>query len=322
MSFNSLGEGRPDLEVGRAMMTAISSLEAWIGHWILGLGAELLKRKTGARREVFEGEVHIPFLRIDRGHRETLLNLPGFSDEKETFLPVADALRSRFNVIIPDTVGFGETTRDPHRMHSLDNHTRWVTSFIEHLNCGSVWLMGNSLGGAIASSVALSAPHLVKKCIPVCSVGYVHSKSNPLFEEINAGENPFLVMNNAGYRAFIQRLFHEERRPIPFISAALRQKMIDERSWYGHVMEQLTLEMNFDVEHPEQSGLSFNERIASTSVPFHFIWGESDSFFDARIMDELKNRYPEVETALLERCGHCPHLEAPDRLSQVLLEMN
>ena len=135
------------------------------------------------------------------------------------------------------------------------------------------------------------------------------------------GHNIFLISDNNGYRAFIQRLFHHPRKPIPFVSAALREKMIEDSSWFSHVTQQLTQQIDFDRKLTEQMETALNVRIGETDVPFHFIWGESDSFFDARIMDELKEIYPAIGTTLLEECGHCPHLESPRRLARALLEI-
>ena len=299
------------------------NIEAKVGAWIMRSLARWMAWRLGATRKVFVGEegVRIPYLVMDGGHPETLVNLPGFSDEKESFLLMASKLVHRFNVVLPDTVGFGETERSMSREHTLENNTRWTGAFLSHLDRGPVWLMGNSLGGAISSSVACEYPHLVARCLPVGPAGYTHSTSNPIYDEIARGENPFFISNDLEYRQFIQRLFHGKRRPIPFISAFLREKLMGEADWYARVMGQLTAEMDFQVDHPEKSGVSFNQRIAESPVPFHFIWGESDSFFDARIMDELKKDYPEIGTTLIRECGHCPHLEAPSRQAEAVLSL-
>lgn len=304
------------------MTVQLGSLEGRVGGWMMRSVARLMGWRLGARRRVHTGsEVSIPYLVIDRGHPETLVNLPGFSDEKESFLLMASKLVHRFNVVLLDTVGFGETERDPDREHTLENHTRWISELLVDLNLGPVWLMGNSLGGAIASGVACEHPELVARCLPVGPAGYTHSTSNPIYDEIARGESPFSVSNDREYRRFIQRLFHGERRPIPFISAHLREKMIREREWYEKLIGELTAEMDFQADHPEESGLSFNRRMAGSPVPFHFIWGESDSFFDARIMEELKVMYPEIGTTLIRHCGHCPHLESPSAQAKAVLSL-
>ncbi len=300
-------------------MGLLASAEERIGEQLFRRSQQGLVRGLKATRHVYEGEVSIPYLCIDRGHSETLVNLPGFSDEKENSLVTARSLSKRFNVIIPDTVGFGETERDPNREHTLVNHARWVAGFLKHLDRGPVWLMGNSLGGAIASVVAFEYPEWVVRCLPVGPGAYMHSQSNPLLEEIREGHNLFYVTTNEEYRVFVQRLFHRKMRPIPFLSAALRARMMKERDWYAHVMHQMESELGFDLSDPSASRFSLNHGLADCSVPFHFIWGEFDSFFVADIMNELREEYPQIGTTLIRRCGHAPHLEAPTRLARAVL---
>ena len=97
-------------------------------------------------------------------------------------------------------------------------------------------MCGNSLGGAIASKIAFEVPELVKQCIPVCSTAYLNEGKNPLYEEYWAGHNPFWVENKAQYQEYVTRIFHQEMKPIPLISATLRTEMIERRQWLQKVL--------------------------------------------------------------------------------------
>ena len=203
------------------------SIESTIGDWILRSVSFSASRALRAQRN-HRGEVAIPYWRIDRGRGQWLVNLPGFADEKESFFPTALQLRNDFNFLLPETLGFGESPRDASLPYRVENYARWIIAFLRECAPEKVWLVGNSLGGAIASRVALSrGPGIAPRMHPGKSAGHLHSSRNPLLDEVRRGENPFVVTDEASYRRFIARLFARERKRIPFISASIH------RGWCG-----------------------------------------------------------------------------------------
>ena len=54
-------------------------------------------------------------------------------------------------------------------------------------------------------------------------------------------------------------------------------------------------------------------------VPMLLIWGRQDRFVPLAIGESVAASHPELELRVLDRCGHCPHDEAPDRFLAVLL---
>ena len=54
-------------------------------------------------------------------------------------------------------------------------------------------------------------------------------------------------------------------------------------------------------------------------VPMLLIWGRQDRFVPLAIGESVAASHPALELRVLDRCGHCPHDEAPDRFLAVLL---
>jgi pimeloyl-ACP methyl ester carboxylesterase len=65
----------------------------------------------------------------------------------------------------PDLPGFGRSVPPDDGDYSLDGHVRQVVSLIEYLDAGPVHLMGNSLGGAVATRIAATRPDLVASLV-------------------------------------------------------------------------------------------------------------------------------------------------------------
>ena len=53
--------------------------------------------------------------------------------------------------------------------------------------------------------------------------------------------------------------------------------------------------------------------------PMLLIWGRQDRFVPLAIGESVAASHSELELRVLDRCGHCPHDEAPDRFLAVLL---
>ena len=295
------------------------SIESTIGDWILRSVSFSASRALRAQKKIYRGEVTIPYWRIDRGRGQWLVNLPGFADEKESFFPTALQLRNDFNFLLPETLGFGESPRDASLPYRVENYARWIIAFLRECAPEKVWLVGNSLGGAIASRVALEAPELLHGCIPVGSAGYLHSSRNPLLDEVRRGENPFVVTDEASYRRFIARLFARERKRIPFISASIHQRMVRDQPWLIHMLDELKGAW-LDESTGDPMERAMNRVIGDAQVPVHFIWGDQDSFFDGETPKEICALHPHLQYSLMEGVGHCPHMEAPRWFARVIRE--
>ena len=80
-----------------------------------------------------------------------------------------------------DLPGFGLTGPDQHDDYSIANYVRFVRAVLDSLHVTRAVLAGNSLGGAIAWSVALDDPARVARLVLVDAAGYpMHPTSVPI----------------------------------------------------------------------------------------------------------------------------------------------
>lgn len=80
-------------------------------------------------------------------------------------------LSKRFRVLAPDLVGFGATERPDDIVYSLRTWVDHVWSFLDALGTGRASIIGNSLGGRIALSMAAARPDRVAKMVLMGSPG-------------------------------------------------------------------------------------------------------------------------------------------------------
>jgi 2-hydroxymuconate-semialdehyde hydrolase len=85
--------------------------------------------------------------------------------------PVIPALSAERRVIAPDQLGFGETATGTPRTYGRAAWTEHALALLDTLGTGPVDIIGNSMGGAIALSVAAARPAAVRRIVLMGSMG-------------------------------------------------------------------------------------------------------------------------------------------------------
>jgi pimeloyl-ACP methyl ester carboxylesterase len=60
--------------------------------------------------------------------------------------------------------------------------------------------------------------------------------------------------------------------------------------------------------------------LAEVSCPVLVVWGERDRMVAHSGAEQIVAALPQTRVELLPRCGHCPQIEEPDRLGELLAE--
>jgi 2-hydroxymuconate-semialdehyde hydrolase len=85
--------------------------------------------------------------------------------------PVIPALSADRRVIAPDQLGFGGTATGEPRSYGRAAWTDHALALLDTLGLGTVDVIGNSMGGAIALSVAVARPGAVRRIVTMGSMG-------------------------------------------------------------------------------------------------------------------------------------------------------
>ena len=111
--------------------------------------------------ELEHGDVVLAF--DDTGERELppVVLLHGLSAARSTWRPLTDALAGRYRVVALDDRGHGESSHAP-GTYTLDHYSADAIALLEDRLDRPAVLIGHSLGGVIAASVARKRPDLVR----------------------------------------------------------------------------------------------------------------------------------------------------------------
>ena len=85
--------------------------------------------------------------------------------------PVIPALSAERRVIAPDQLGFGGTATGERRRFGRAAWTAHALALLDELDVPSVDIIGNSMGGAIALSIAAARPAAVRRIVLMGSMG-------------------------------------------------------------------------------------------------------------------------------------------------------
>lgn len=111
-----------------------------------------------------------------------ILFLHGWSVSTEPYQEVLNILSERYQIIAPELPGFNKST-PPEFVRDYDEYAKFLRKFLNYLNIEKVHIVGHSLGGGIAITIAASTPSLVRSLLLVDSTGIpVDSVPKVLFQ--------------------------------------------------------------------------------------------------------------------------------------------
>ena len=212
----------------------------------------------------------------------TLVLLHGVNDHAGTWFTVAPALAQRFRVILPDLPGHGESEPCDGAL-PLSMLVDRIAAILPH---EPFTLLGNSLGGWIATLYTLRHPDRVQTLILEASGGI---------------DRPFAVpvlATNREEAEVILRAVHGPKFVAPeWVIDALLERARDSPM----------LRVTEAAEH------FLDSRLGELRVPAHLIWGADDGVLPVAYAEELQRGIAGAQLHVLEEAAHIPHLQQPQR---------
>ncbi len=108
----------------------------------------------------------------DEGKGPVVILVHGFTSQVHTWRDTIPALRKDFRVVAVDLPGCGASEKPPDFDYDLPGFAKWLGAFMDAIGAPRGALIGNSMGGGVAYTLATSSPERVSSLVLVDAVGY------------------------------------------------------------------------------------------------------------------------------------------------------
>ena len=227
----------------------------------------------------------------------TILLIHGFGESLTTWRAVFDPLAGWAKVVAIDLPGFGASQK-PDTLYSLPELTERLSRFIDRWIQGPLVVMGHSMGGELAASLALARPDRVGLVVLVAPAGYRIGLGwiiDTMYPRKAATVGRYL-----GLRSFITPI-HDPGWLAEPDSLANYDLTGDPK--YERAAARVLQEFDF---------VGLRDRFRDISQPTLLVWGGNDPVIPFAAGDSIARLIPCVRFVPLATAFHRPHAEVPD----------
>ena len=235
------------------------------------------------------------------GRLPTLVVLHGISSSAAPFAPVLTRLRRRSRrVLAPEAPGHG-FSHPPAAPLTVEALMEALTELLDRELDEPAVICGNSLGGAVALRYALTRPERVRGLVLTSPAG---ASMEP--EELADLMARFRMRSRADGEAFLERLYGRRTWFAPLLAR--------------DVVRQFAREPIVALTGAVRPDHGFTpEELAGLKMPILMVWGRGDQLLPASNLAYFRRHLPpHARIEEPEALGHCPHLDAPGRLADII----
>ena len=257
------------------------------------------------------------------GEGPPLILLHGYADSADTWRLLLDRFRKRGRATVAlDMPGFGAADRLDREAEILPQLDAFADAAVARWCAaagGPVAIAGNSLGGTVALRVAeREGDGRVVGVAPVAPAGlempswFAAIQGAPLVRAMLRSPVPVpqVAVRRAVGTTYRVLAFASPRKADEAVVGAFTAHFDSSRD----VIRLLATGRRLLPE------LKSPFDLARVSCPVLVVWGERDRMVAHSGAERIAAALPETQVELLPRCGHCPQIEEPDRLAELLAE--
>lgn len=253
---------------------------------------------------------------LEAGSGSPLLLVHGLGHSSTSWRRVIPGLIASHRVIAPDLPGFGGSDAPADASYDPEYFARIVDAALEALSLDRVDAVGHSAGGLTLLLDAFRSRSRYCKLVLVDPAGFTPAPDNLLGTAASSLARLLVSIprNRPLSRALYSTAFFDASR--------VDEETVDELVLRGsNLAQKAAVRRAFGKYFDFCRRLGpFHERIASLEMPIFVIWGSDDHLFRPSDTAVAKRVLRDVRIEVFERCGHCPHIELPERFVASVLE--
>jgi 2-hydroxy-6-oxonona-2,4-dienedioate hydrolase len=245
-------------------------------------------------------------------NRRRLLFIHGLGSSAERWLDIPDALSLYFHTLAIDLPGFGGSDKPADMNYTIEAFSDIVRQFMDKIRITeedrgnneirTTTLVGHSLGGYIASSIAAADDdsNLLDKLVLVDSSGNLEKPTPLLDQYLDAAMNPT--------KEKVRKVFEQMVANPLLISDVLVQGFIDRINKPG---SKYAFESSLRNSANTQIGIKNLNKIGEKRIPTLIIWGMHDKVIPTQHSEIFREAIKGSTVTVIPRTGHAPFTEKP-----------
>jgi len=253
----------------------------------------------------------------------SLLLLHGWSDSADTWRPLLSLLARRGRrALAVDMPGFGQADRMDRDEDVLPQLDRFLAAAVEqaseHGAGAPVVVAGNSLGGLAAMRAAENDEPALAGIVPIAPAGLEMARWFPIVESA-----PLVRMILRAPVPLPEALVRESVGRVYRALAFARPSEVDPgviSSFTRHVRSRRDVIRVLATGRRLLSEIRDPFQLERIRCPVLLVWGAQDRMVFSSGAERVLREIPGARLELIEDCGHCPQIEAVDRLAELLDE--
>ena len=248
--------------------------------------------------------------------------LHGFADSADTWRPLLAELARRGRAALAlDMPGFGVAARLDRNDEVLPQLDRFAAAAVRHaateMAPGSgVVLAGNSLGGTVTLRAAQDPDLPLDGVVPIAPAGLEMARWLSIIEGeglLRAVLRSPVPVPDAAVRAVVARMY----RAFAFLRPGdVPSEVVD--SFTSHVRSRRDAIRILATGHRLLPELADPFDLRRIECPVLVVWGDSDIMVLSGGSQRVLVEVPTSSLEMIELCGHCPQIEATERLADLL----
>ena len=170
-------------------------------------------------------------------------------------------------------------------------------------------LAGHSWGGGWLMHFAARYPDRVKKLVLIDSSG-IHRREKLAWEILKyplIGELAIAMLTRRSIQKGLEACFYDKTKVSPEMVQQVRAPLLNKSNQKAHL------------------GYIRNIRWTNTArmlskirVPVLILWGRQDRYINVKYAAEIKQRIPQAQLTVIDKCGHSPHEEHPEIINPLI----
>ena len=236
------------------------------------------------------------------GQGEPLLLHHGYTASRVNWMPVAERLKDRYQIILMECRGTGESEHTQSG-YEIAQYALDVVALLDHLALERVAFAGHSMGGGIGFQLGVHHSDRLTKLILKAAIpsGGIGPYSQDLLDQQ-------LAARARGDRAFFLNRYHQGR--------SLAE--LEDDDWFedrvNHLMTVSDGHIAGGLE--AMSNLNLTAQLGDLITPTLVIAGSGDGLLNANLQDY--QRLPNADLVVLSRVGHEVAVHAPDAVAEAI----